>query len=314
MMISVVEPLGIGKEELERTLRDAIGEGHRLVLWEDRKETESDLVERCKDADVVVVSNIRFGKAVIDACPNLKMICVAFTGVDHVDLDECRKRGIRVSNCAGYSTVAVADLVFALALSLARNVPACDKAVRDGGTKAGLVGFELEGKTFGVVGMGAIGTRVATIAQAFGCKVLACSRTKKEIAGVTFVDLHTLLARSDIVSLHVPQNEETIGMIGKEEFSAMKRNAMLINAARGPVVDTRALAEALERGTIACAGIDVFDTEPPLGPDNPLLGAPHTLLTPHVAFASEQAFSKRAVIVARDIKAFLDGSPINVVV
>lgn len=313
MKISVVEPLGIGKEELEGTLRSAIGEGHELVLWGDRKEGEADLIERCRDAEIVVVSNIRFGKAVIDACPKLKMICVAFTGVDHVDLATCRERGIRVCNCAGYSTVAVADLVFALVLSLARNVPACDAAARAGKTKAGLVGFELEGKTFGIVGMGAIGTRVASIAKAFGCKVLAYSRTVKEIDGVTFTDLQTLLRESDIVSLHVPQNKDTVGLIGRKELALMKKSAMLINAARGPVVETEALAAALEEGAIACAGIDVFDTEPPLPSDNPLLQAPNTLLTPHVAFASAQAFSKRAVIVARNIRAFLDGEPVNVV-
>jgi D-3-phosphoglycerate dehydrogenase len=313
MKISVVEPLGIKKEVLEDKLRKALGPDVTLVLWGDRKESEADLAERSKDADVVVVSNIKYGRTVIEQCQNLKMICVAFTGFDHIDLACCKERDIVVCNCAGYSTVAVADLVFALVLSLARNVLACDKSTREGKTKDGLVGFELEGKKFGIIGLGAICTRVAKIALAFGCEVYAYSRTKKEIPGVIFTDFQTVLRESDIVSLHVPQNASTIGMIGKDEFALMKKSAFLINVARGPIVDTQALVEALNEGVIAGAGIDVFDKEPPLSLDYSLLGTKNTILTPHVAFASSQAFGKRADIVAENIKSWRAGSPYNVV-
>ena len=250
----------------------------------------------------------------MESCPSLKMVCVAFTGVDHVDIDYCREKGITVCNCAGYSTSAVADIVFAMVISLARNIIPCQDKARNGGTKDGLVGFELDGKTFAIIGTGAIGTRVAKIANAFGCKVIAYSRTKKDLPDVEFVTMEELLKKSDIVSLHVPQTPETTGLIGKEQLELMKPEAILINTARGPVVDSAALAAALKNGTIAAAGVDVFNCEPPLPAEEPLLAAPNTLLTPHIAFASHQAFEKRADIVAENIKCWLEGKPQNVII
>lgn len=211
------------------------------------------------------------------AAPKVKYIAVAFTGVDHVDLSACRARGIAVSNAAGYSTNAVAELVFGLAIGLYRSIPACDQRARTGGTKDGLVGPELHGKTMGIVGTGAIGRRVAAIASAFGCKLLAYSRTEREemkALGAEYVTLEELMERSDIVSLHVPVTDGTRGLIGRELLEKMKKSAILINTARGPVVDNAALAEALENGSIAGAGIDVFDMEPPIPGDYPLLTAP----------------------------------------
>ena len=314
MKIVFLEPLGIPNEQLLAGTRMAVGPEAELIAYPDRREDEETLVERSRGADVVVLSNFPYRKSVIRRLPDLKMICVAFTGTEHVDVDYCRERGITVCNCAGYSTVAVADLVFGLVLDLARNILPCDAACRQGGTKAGLVGFELEGKTFGVVGTGAIGLRVAKIANAFGCRVLAWSRTKKDVEGITYCDtLEELLPRCDIASLHVPQTQATIGLIGKKELGLMKPTALLINTARGPVVDSAALAKALEEGTIAGAGIDVFEQEPPLDPNHPLLHAPHTVVTPHVAFASQQAFEKRAVIVAENLRQFIAGTPQNVV-
>ena len=313
MKIAFLEPLGIPTEKLESTVRAAVGGEPELVFWPDRRTDRETLIERCTGADAVVLSNFPFRREVMERCPELKMVCVAFTGVDHVDVDYCRERGIAVSNCAGYSTVAVADLVFGLVIALARNILPCDARCRTGGTKDGLVGFELEGKTFGVIGAGAIGSRVARIAAAFGCRVLVWSRTKKELPDAEFVSLDTLLRESDIVSLHVPQTPETIGLIGKAELAKMKPTAFLINTARGPVVDTAALAEALKNGTIAGAGVDVFDVEPPIPADNPLWETPNLVCTPHVAFASAQAFEKRAVIVGENLKAWLSGGQINTV-
>ena len=314
MKIVFLEPLGIPNEDLLALAREAVGPEAELVAYPDRKEDEETLLQRSAGADVVVLSNFPYRKSVISQLPDLKMICVAFTGTDHVDVDYCHERGITVCNCAGYSTVAVADLVFGFVIDLARNILPCDAACRQGGTKAGLVGFELEGKTFGIVGAGAIGLRVAKIANAFGCKVLAWSRTKKEVPGVTFVDtLEELLPQCDIVSLHVPQTPATLGLIGEKELKLMKPTALLINTARGPVVDSAALAAALNSGEIAGAGIDVFEMEPPVPTDHPLLNAPHVVVTPHVAFASQQAFQKRAVIVAENLKQFLAGTPQNVV-
>lgn len=314
MKIVFLEPLGIPNEDLLAQARAALGPDVELVAYPDRKEDEATLVQRSAGADVVVLSNFPYRENVIRQCPDLKMICVAFTGTDHVDVDYCHAHGIAVCNCAGYSTVAVADLVFGLVIDLARNVLPCDAACRQGGTKAGLVGYELEGKTFGVVGTGAIGLRVAKIANAFGCKVLAWSRTKKNVEGVTYCDtLEELLPQCDIVSLHVPQTPATVGLIGERELKLMKNTALLINTARGPVVDSAALATALKNGEIAGAGVDVFEQEPPIPADHPLLSAPHTVLTPHVAFASQQAFEKRAVIVVENLKQFLAGTPQNLV-
>ncbi len=301
MNIHVLEPLGISKSSLAERIVAKIGTKHQLVLFDDRREDVNTLVERSKDADIVVLSNIPFRKEVISQCPRLKYICVAFTGMDHVDLAYCAERGVQVMNCAGYSTVAVADLVFGLVLSLARNIPACDRACRNEGTKNGLVGFELAGKKFGIIGLGAIGKRVADIANAFGCTVYAYTRTPKPYPGVTLTDMETLLKTCDIVSLHTPLNDQTRGLIGRQELALMKPDAFLINTARGGVVDTPALVEALREKRIAGAGIDVFDMEPPVPADYTLAHLENTVVTPHVAFATRQAFEKRADIVAANL-------------
>lgn len=302
MKIVFLEPLGVAQSLLAHKVEEAIGTQHELIFYAERVEEESVLVDRCKDADIAVLSNIPFRRSVMASCPQLKGICVAFTGMDHIDIEYCQMHNIMVMNCAGYSTVAVADLVFGLLIALARNIHLCDGACRSGRTKEGLVGFELEGKRFGVIGLGAIGQRVAKIANAFGCEVVAYNRSPKSVPDVTLVDLPTLLSTSDIVSLHLPLNNETRGIIGAEELSLMKREALLINTARGGLIDTQALTAALHAHTIAGAGIDVFDMEPPIPADYELMHAPHTLFTPHVGFATLQAFEKRADIIAQNLK------------
>lgn len=313
MKLSILEPLGIPQDKLAAMVEEAVAGRIEVTLWDTRSEDPAELIRRSQEADAVVLSNFPYRRAVLEHCPQLKYINVAFTGVDHVDLDYCRERGILVSNCTGYSTVAVADLVFGLVLSLARNIPQCDEAVRHSGTKAGLVGFELEGKTFGVVGLGAIGSRVAAIAQAFGCRVLGYNRSEKHLPGVEQVDLDTLLEQSDIVSLHVPATAETHHLMNGARIAKLKPTALLINTARGSVVDSAALADALHSGRLAGAGIDVFETEPPIEPQHPLLTAPHVLATPHAAFATAQSMEKRAVLVCENLRAWLDGAPIHLV-
>lgn len=312
MKLVIIEPLGVEQEKLLAMAAEQLPESVEVVYYDTRVTDTETLIERGKDADIIAVSNLPLNADVIDGCKNLKMMSVAFTGVDHIALDACRRNGVLVSNCAGYSTAAVADLVFGLLISLYRNIPACNEVVRREGTKDGLVGFELEGKKFGVVGTGAIGLRVAAIAQAFGCEVLAYSRTKKDVPGIAYTDLDTLLSRCDIVSLHTPLNDSTRGLIGKEQLALMKKNAVLINTARGPVVDSQALAEALNEERIAGACIDVFETEPPVKKEHPLLNAKHVIATPHVAFATKEALVKRAVIVFDNITAWLNNAPQNV--
>ena len=313
MKINFLEPLGISNDRLREIVDNTIGTQHEVTYYSDRNEDPAVLVERCQGADCVVLSNMKFGRDIIEKCPELKMICVAFTGVDLVDIEYCKEKNIRVCNCAGYSTVAVADLVFGFVIDLARNVFPCNEVVRKGGTKQGLVGFELEGKKFGVIGAGAIGQRVLKIAQAFGCETYAYNRSPKEIPGVQFVTMEELLKTCDIISVHVPQTKETIRLIGEEQFDMMKDTALFINTARGPIVDSEALAKALNEGQIAGAAVDVFEVEPPVAADHVLFGAKNLIATPHVAFASQQAFEKRAVIVAENIKCWINGNMQNVI-
>lgn len=312
MKLVIIEPLGVDDEKLLAMAKDALPADVEIVYYNTRVTDTETLIARGKDADIIAVSNLPMNADVIKGCRNLKMLSVAFTGVDHIAMDACKAGGVLVSNCAGYSTVAVADLVFGMVISLYRNMIPCNDAVRRGGTKDGLVGFELEGKKFGVIGTGAIGLRVAAIAGAFGCEVLAYSRTKKDIPGITYVDMDTLLRTCDIVSLHTPLNAETRGLIGREQLALMKPSALLINTSRGPVVDSAALADALNEGRLAGAGIDVFETEPPVAEDHPLLTAKHVIATPHVAFATREALEKRAVIVFDNIARWLKGQPQNV--
>ncbi|MNW49096.1 Glycerate dehydrogenase [compost metagenome] len=316
MNIVALEPLGIPESEVLRLAGGLTEEGHSFTSYPDRNEDTGELINRAAAADIVLLTNQPFRREVIAHCPNLKLIAVAFTGVDHVDMEYCHERGITVCNAAGYSTHAVAELVFGLAISVLRRIVPCDRATRSGGTSNGLIGFELYGKTFGIVGTGAIGLAAGKIAKAFGCRVLAYSRSRKSEAidsGIEYTDLDSLLAQSDIVSLHLPLLENTRNLIHKERLELMKPSAILINTARGPIVDNEALAAALNNGQIAGAGIDVFETEPPLAEDHPLMSARNTVLTPHVAFATHEALRVRAEIVFANIAQWLKGDPQNVV-
>ena len=289
MKLVIIEPLGVEKDKLLSIARNALKDSVEIVYYDTKTTDTQELIERGKDAEIIVVANNPLNAEVINGCKKLKLLSVAFTGIDHIAMDACKANGVIVCNCAGYSTAAVSDLVFGMLIMFYRNLAACDAATRREGTKDGLIGCELEGKKFGVVGTGAIGMNVARIAAAFGCEVLAYSRTKKEMDNVRYVSLDELMAESDIISLHVPSNAETKGLISAEKIALMKPNAVLINTARGPVLDSQALADALNNDKIAGACIDVFETEPPIAKTHPLVNAKHTILTPHVAFASKEA-------------------------
>lgn len=312
MKIVLLESLGVPDALLNACARPFVEAGHTFEAYP--KDTDPQVqLERAGDADVIVLANMPLTGAVISGCPNLKFINVAFTGVDHVDLDAARAKGVTVSNAAGYSTQAVAELTVCMMLDLLRNVPQVGERCRNGGTKEGLVGCELGSRTVGIVGAGAIGTRTAQLCAAFGSRVLAYKRhvTGEEPGFMTFVSLDELLAESDIVSLHCPLNDESRGLINAGTIAKMKEGALLINAARGPVVDSQALADALNSGRLGGAGIDVFEMEPPVPADHPLLHARNTILTPHVAFATAESMEARCRIVFDNLKAWLDGAPIN---
>jgi len=314
MKIVLVEPLGIKPELLEKYAGEIRALGHEFVSYADRPADTADLCARVEGAGAVMVANLPFPGEAVRASRDLKYIDIAFTGVDHVDIAACKELGISVSNASGYSDVAVAELAFGLMLGLSRNIVPCNQTVRRGGTKDGLVGTELFGKTLGVIGTGKIGTAVIRIALAFGMSILAYSRTVKpelESLGVRFASLPEVMEQSDIVTVHVPQNDSTKGLISREMIGRMKPGSMLINTARGPIVDSTALAEALETGKLAGAGVDVFETEPPISAAHPLVNAPNTLLTPHVAFATTEALERRAEIVFGNLKAWLSGTVLN---
>ena len=315
MKIVVIEPLGVNKEEIVKNINAYSLQEHEVVIYEDRSEDLDELIKRASDADVVILANLPFGKSVIDACKNLKMISVAFTGVDHIDMVTCRERGIVVSNAAGYSTEAVSELTIGLILSVYRKIAEGDKETRNLRGRNGFVGLELKGKTVGIIGTGAIGLRVAEFLSVFGCKVLGYSRSEKEeaaILGVKYVSLEELLAKSDIVSLHVPLTEETSNLLNEEKISLMKENSVLINTSRGAVVDNSYLAKALLQKKIAGVGIDVYENEPPLKKDHPLLSAPNTVLLPHVGFATVEAIAVRADMVFENISCWINGEARNV--
>ncbi len=314
MKIALVEPLAVKAETMEQFEKKVRGMGHELTVYPDRDPSPDALRKRSEGMDAIIIANTPYRAEVIDACPQLKYIDVAFTGVDHIDIDRCREKGIAVSNASGYSDVCVAELAFGMMLSLSRYMVQCDQAVRDGKDKTGLVGTELAGKTLGVIGTGKIGSRVISIARAFGMDVIAYSRTAKpelEAAGVKYLPLEEVMACSDIITLHTPNNAETKGLISRELIGKMKASAIFINTARGPIVDSQALADALNAGKIRAAGIDVFEMEPPIPANHPLVTAKNVLLAPHVAFATKEAMERRAEIVFENLYQWLDGKVLN---
>lgn len=313
MKIVLLEGLGVSDAVIDRHARRLEEMGHSFAAYPKNADVQVQ-IERSRDADVLMLANMPLAAQVLEEAKSLKFIDVAFTGVDHIPVAEAKRRGIAVSNASGYATQAVAELCISFMIHLLRNVDRTQERCRSGGTKDGLVGNLLYGKTVGIVGAGAIGKRVAALCRAFGCSVLAFSRSAVSDPAIDAqVSLDELLQRADIVSLHCPLTEQTRGMIGREQLAQMQRHAILINTARGGVVDSVALAEALERGEIAGAACDVFETEPPLPTDHPLLHSPNTIVTPHIAFASVESMEQRAEIVFDNLYAWLEGRQINAV-
>ncbi len=315
MRIAMLEPLGVNKEAIDSLAKSLIEQGHEFIPCYNKIEDKDALIAQAAGADVFIIANSPLSGEVIKSSPNLKMISVAFTGIDHVDIQACKEQGVTICNAAGYSTHSVAELTFGLILSTLRNIVPCDLATREGKTKAGLVGNELYNKTLGIIGTGAIGRRVGQIGKAFGCKVLGYSRTERQDAkdiGITYTSLEELLKESDIISLHVPLTDETKLLINKERIDLMKPSSILINVARGGVVDSEALAEALNNDQIAGAGIDVFEMEPPIPQEHPLLNAKNVVLAPHVAFATDESMLRRAEITFDNITEWLKDKPQNV--
>ena len=278
----------------------------------------AEAAERIHDADVVIINKFKITKELVNASPALKLVCIFATGYDNIDVEACKKKNVAVCNVKGYSTHSVAQLTVLLALALLNRLSEYADFVNDGRYgKSGVANYlepvyhELYGKTWGIVGAGAIGSQVAKVAEAFGCKVLAFKRTPTD--EFECVSLERLLKESDVISLHTPLNDGTRGLIGKDELSAMKKDAILINAARGAVTDEAAVANAILSGEIGGFATDVYSTEPfpAEHPFNKLLRMRNVILTPHMAWSAIEARSRCLDEIILNIEAFLKGEKRN---
>ena len=311
MRIVLLENLGCSPELVEENAAKLRSLGHEFISFQKTTDT-GQLKTETSNADVLMLANMPLPADVLAQAPNVKFIDVAFTGVDHIPVADAHARGIAISNASGYADESVAELCISLMIQLLRHLGEAEQLCRNGGTKAGLGANLLQGKTVGLIGAGAIGKRLAALCKAFGCTVLAHNRRPVEDPAIDEnVSLDELLRRSDIISLHCPLTPETKGLIGAPQLAKMKKTAFLINTARGPVVDNAALAEALNAGVIAGAACDVFDMEPPLPADYPLLHCKNIILTPHLAFYSQEALEERAKIAFANLYAWLDGKQTN---
>jgi glycerate dehydrogenase len=283
-------------------------------------DTEDKVVQRLKGADIAIADPFQapLNAAALSRTAGLKLLVLTATGTDGVDVATAARRGIRVANTPDYGTESVAEHSFALLLAVSRKVTVGDVAMRRAPFEANgsnpdfryLKGFELEGRTLGVVGYGRIGKRVAQIGQGFGMRILAWDRNPVSDAGVTQVELERLLQDSDVVSLHLPLTPATAKIIDAPRLALMKKSAVLINTARGGLVDEPALTRALQSRQIAAAGLDVIAD---VSAGNPLVKLDNVVLTPHTAFYSEESLRKRAATIVATVRAYIDGKPINLV-
>jgi glycerate dehydrogenase len=278
------------------------------------------VVERAAEADIILTNKVFISADIMAQLPQLKYVGITATGYNNVDLNAARSHGITVTNVKGYGTTSVAQHTFSLLLALTTRPELHSQSVRQGDWvraddwcywKTPLV--ELSGKTMGLIGLGDIGSQVAAIALAFGMRVIAHRKSSASAGeGIELVDLKTLFQESDVVSLHCPLTPETEGIINKESIAMMKPTAYLINTGRGPLINEKALAESLNEGKLAGAGVDVLSTEPPKA-DNPLLTATNCIITPHIAWALIESRLRLLNLVADNISAYTGGNPINVV-
>jgi glycerate dehydrogenase len=288
--------------------------------WSEYPSTSDEEIEaRLADATIAISSKIPLRAATLEKLPRIQFIAVAGTGVDVFDLDYCRAKGVIVSNVGGYAQHTVPEHAFMLILALARNLPAYQRDVRAGLWQQaqpfchlGAPLTDLHGKTIGIVGEGAIGQGTARIARGFGMRVLFADHPEPRASGVDYTPLDQLLAESDVVTLHCPLTPATRGLIGEAQLERMKPGALLINTARGGLVDEHALLAALRQGRIGGAALDVLTAEPPRA-GNPLLDAdlPNLIITPHVAWASREAMQSFAEQLIGNIEGFVAGSPRN---
>lgn len=289
-----------------------------LTVYE--RTARDEVVSRIKDAEIVFLNKTPVDASVFEQCKKLRMIGVLATGYNIVDIAAAKAHGVTVCNVPGYSTGAVAQMTFALLLEMTQHVGEHSQAVHAGQWQScpdfcfwNAPLTELAGKTLGIVGYGAIGQAVGRIAQAFGMQLLVTARHEKPVPeGAAFVTLEELLTRADVVTLHCPQTAENLHMIDAAALAKLKEGALLLNTARGGLIDEQAVADALKSGKLAGYGADVVSKEP-IAADNPLLTAPNCYLTPHIAWAPKETRLRLHHIAAENLRAFLNGTPQNVV-
>lgn len=310
--IAVIDIVSLDDADIKRL--KSIG---KLSIFRNMPKTEDEIALRIGENEIVITGGSHITKKVIERSKKLKMISIWATGYNNVDVEFAAKRGIVVTNVPGYSKQAVAEHTFALIFSLIRKIPQADKYVKEGKwSRKNFKAMELKGKTIGIIGTGNIGGCVAKLAHCFGMKVIAftkhpsLSRAKK--LGLEYVTLDKLLKSSDIVTIHVSLNPETEKMLSKREFAIMKRGAVLINTARGLIIDERYLIEALQKGTVAGAGSDTLENEPP-DLNNQLLKMKNVIITPHCAWYTDGAMERCTDIGIENIEKFLQGRAQNVI-
>lgn len=307
-------PAALSGTAAEQQLR-ALGDV--TVYTERGADHEAELIRRIADADIMVNirAHARMSAAVLAACDRLRLISVWGTGTDHIDLRTCRARGVTVTNTPGVNAHAVAEHAMALMLAVTRRIPAMDADVRTGQWPRGML-VQLEGKTLGIVGLGAVGRRVAALAAPFGVQLLASTHGndagRAAAVGARHVPIETLLRDSDIVSLHLRLSDETTGFLNRARLALMKPSAFLINTARGGLVDRDAFVDVLRSGRLAGAGLDVFHEEP-IRADDPLLALPNVVLTPHNAGMTPQVIDVGLRRAVENVAAYLLGTPANVI-
>lgn len=297
--ILVLEDLGIPNADFEKIAAKA--NLPFTVIWKE------DLAQP-DEVETIITVKAKVDKPLLAKYPNVKVVAVAFTGYDSVDLEICRQNHIAVYNVPAYSTNSVAELTVGLAISLLREIPTAHQLVHAGQWHM-KPGQDLAGKTVGILGTGTIGLRVAHVFKTFGCEIVGWSRTEKEAfttLGHYISDLQKFFSIPDIISVHLPLNDATKGIVGTKELSAMRATAYLINTARGPIVNEAALVKALTENRIAGAALDVFAQEP-IPPDSQLLQLSNVILTPHIAYKTVEALERRAQITVENIANFLKG-------
>lgn len=315
MNITILDAYSINPGDLNWLDLDSMG---NLTIYD--RTLPAEVFDRAKDADILLTNKVALDAAMIDSLPHLKYIGVLATGYNIVDIEAARRRGIPVCNVPSYSTMSVAQSVFALLLAFTNSSEHySDEFHRGEWCRCPDFCFvntdltELAGKRLGIIGYGHIGRAVAKIGSAFGMEVCAASsKPQNEIPEVKKMSIDEIFSNCDVVTLHCPLADDTYHLADARRIGMMKKSAILINTARGPLVDEEALAEALKEGKIRGAGLDVLGKEPPT-PDNPLIGAPRCIVTPHIAWATKEARSRLITIAVDNVRAFLAGEPHNVV-